>query len=75
MATLRIVKDSKKLLGKGCELLVIENFTEGSNWDSLPYTRYALLKNGKQIDGMDAEGKHISHDRVNQILQRNKGRC
>ena len=62
----------KKIKRVGHELLVMENFTEGSNWKTLPYTRYALLKDGNQIDGMDIQGKRISRSSVRMILERNE---
>lgn len=60
-----------RLRNKGIEIVVHENFTKGSNWNTLPYTRYFLLKNGKQIDGFDVRGRKVSKKEIKTLLRRN----
>jgi hypothetical protein len=63
---------SPKFKNKGIEILVQESFNKGDNWNSLPYTRYSVLKDGKQIDGMDDSSPKLKSSSIASLLQRNK---
>lgn len=60
------------LKNKGVEIVVHEDFRKGGSWKSFPYTRYFLLKNGIQIDGMDVETKKLRKLDLMELLERNK---
>ena len=64
--------EAPPLKKKGVEIVVWENFTEGNEWNSLPYTRYFLLRNGKQIGGFDVKSKYFSKKMVRELLERHK---
>ena len=60
------------LKNKGIEMVVHEDFRKGGSWESFPYTRYFLVKNGIQIDGMDVETKKLRKLDITELLERNK---
>jgi hypothetical protein len=63
---------SPPLKNKGVEAVVWQDFRRGDSWKAKPYTRYFLMKDGKQIDGMDDQNKSYSKKNISLMLKRKR---
>jgi len=60
------------LKNKGIEVVVQEDFRRGDDWNTIPYSRYFLLRDGRQIDGFDIDSARFKKSDLNRLLKRNR---